>query len=188
MLPIVPKSITAHSCSVDAPGRIRHMGHRHSASPFLEKVRSAIRVRHFSIRTEDAYLGWIKRFILFHGKRDPGQMGESEVGVFLTDLAVERRVAASTQNQARSALLFFYREVLGIDLWLGDLASGRPRDVFEQSGQGSFSPRPVRRGSVVCADGPVPRPGRPPERRVRGWRRSPAPGRGCGAGAAGRGR
>ena len=67
------------------------MGHRRSASPFLEEVRRAIRVRHYSLRTEDAYLGWIKRFILFHGKRHPAQMGETEVGAFLTELAVWRR-------------------------------------------------------------------------------------------------
>ncbi|MBK8134170.1 MAG: phage integrase N-terminal SAM-like domain-containing protein [Gammaproteobacteria bacterium] len=89
------------------------MGHRHSASPFLEEMRSATRLRHFGIHTEDACLGWIKRFILFHGKRDPGQMGESEVGAFLTDRAVERRVAAATQNQALNALVFLYKAVLG---------------------------------------------------------------------------
>lgn len=61
--------------------------HRRS-SPFLEEVRSAIRVRHYSIRTEEAYLGWIKRFVLFHGKRHPKDMGEVEVGAFLSHLAV----------------------------------------------------------------------------------------------------
>ena len=88
------------------------MGHRQSASPFLEEVRHAIRVRHYSLRTEDAYLGWIKRFILFHGKRHPAQMGETEVSAFLTHLATVRNVAASTQNQALSALLFLYKQVL----------------------------------------------------------------------------
>lgn len=89
------------------------MGHRQSASPFLEEVRRAIRVRHYSLRTEDAYLGWIKRFILFHGKRRPAQMGETEVGAFLTELAVNGRVAAATQNQALNAIVFLYKVVLG---------------------------------------------------------------------------
>lgn len=89
------------------------MGHQESASPFLEEVRRAIRVRHYSLRTEDAYLGWIKRFILFHGKRHPAQMGETEVGAFLTELAVNGRVAAATQNQALNAIVFLYKVVLG---------------------------------------------------------------------------
>lgn len=76
-------------------------------------MRRAIRVRHYSLRTEDAYLGWIKRFILFHGKRHPAQMGETEVGAFLTELAVNGRVAAATQNQALNAIVFLYKVVLG---------------------------------------------------------------------------
>ena len=71
-----------------------------------------IRQKHYSIRTEQAYVDWIRRFILFHGKRHPLEMGEPEVEAFLTHLAVNRNVAASTQNQAFSALLFLYREVL----------------------------------------------------------------------------
>lgn len=81
-------------------------------SPFLESVRNALRVKHYSIRTEQAYLGWIKRFILFHGKRHPQEMGEKEVVDFLSHLAVEGRVAPATQNQAFNALLFLYRNVL----------------------------------------------------------------------------
>lgn len=81
-------------------------------SPFLEGVRRAIRVRHYSIRTEEAYLSWTLRFILFHGKRHPSEMGEKEVMEFLTDLAVTRNVAPSTQNQALNALVFLYRQVL----------------------------------------------------------------------------
>jgi integron integrase len=85
----------------------------------LDQVRDCIRVRHYSIRTEQAYLDWIRRFILFHGKRHPAEMGASEIAAFLTDLAVERDVAAATQNLARSALLFLYREVLAIELdWI----------------------------------------------------------------------
>jgi integron integrase len=78
----------------------------------LDQVREATRTLHYSIRTEDAYVGWIRQFILFHGKRHPAEMGEGEVGEFLTHLAVERNVAASTQNQALSALLFLYKVVL----------------------------------------------------------------------------
>jgi integron integrase len=85
----------------------------------LDRVRGRIRLRHYSIRTEQAYCDWIKRFINFHGKRHPSDLGAAEVEAFLTSLAVEGRVAASTQNQAKSALLFLYREVLGVELpWL----------------------------------------------------------------------
>jgi integron integrase len=84
------------------------------ASPpkLLDRVRQHLRVRHYSIRTEQAYLDWIRRFILFHGKRHPNEMGEAEIAAFLTYMAVERHVAASTQNQAFSALLFLYQQVL----------------------------------------------------------------------------
>ncbi len=79
-----------------------------TGSPFLSRVRDAMRVRHYSIRTEDAYLGWMRRFILFHGKRHPQEMGAVEVAAFLTHLAVEGRVSAATQNQALNALVFLY--------------------------------------------------------------------------------
>lgn len=81
----------------------------------LDRVRDACRVRHYSIRTEDAYADWIRRFILFHHKKHPGDMGAPEINQFLTHLAVEGHVAASTQNQAFSALLFLYRKVLQSD-------------------------------------------------------------------------
>ena len=84
-----------------------------SSSPFLESVRSALRVKRYGIRTERAYLGWIRRFILFHGKRHPEEMGEREVVEFLSYLAVSGKVAPGTQNQAFNALLFLYRHVLG---------------------------------------------------------------------------
>ena len=85
----------------------------------LDRVRDKIRLKHYSIRTEQAYLDWIKRFIRFHGKRHPAELGPHEVEGFLTDLAVARRVSASTQNQAKSALLFLYKEVLDVELpWL----------------------------------------------------------------------
>jgi len=79
---------------------------------FLDEVRRALRLRHYSIRTEQTYLDWIRQFILFHGKRHPHEMGEVEVSAFLTHLAADRHVAASTQNQALSALLFLYQQFL----------------------------------------------------------------------------
>jgi integron integrase len=78
----------------------------------LDRVRQVLRVKHYAIRTEEAYVGWIRRYVLFHQKRHPQEMGMPEVEAFLTDLAVHQRVAASTQNQALSALLFLYAEVL----------------------------------------------------------------------------
>jgi integron integrase len=91
-------------------------------SKLLQQVRDSIRTRHYSIRTESAYLHWIKRYILFHNKRHPSDLGEREVSHFLSHLAVDRKVAASTQNQALSALLFLYREVLKQPLdWLDNV-------------------------------------------------------------------
>jgi integrase len=92
----------------------------------LDRVRHAIETRHYSRRTEKAYVHWIKRYIFFHGKRHPVEMGAAEVAAFLTSLAVQGKVAASTQNQALSALLFLYREVLGIDLpWLDEVVRAK---------------------------------------------------------------
>ena len=85
----------------------------------LERVRDAIRVRHMSLRTEKAYLHWVRRYILFHGKRHPQEMGEAEINAFLTHLAVEGQVSASTQTQALCALLFLYRNIL--DREIGEL-------------------------------------------------------------------
>jgi len=98
-----------------------------SAEPrLLDRLRAAIRVRHYSIRTEAAYVDWARRFILFHAKRHPRDMGAAEVGAFLNHLAVNRAVAASTQNQAKSALMFLYREVLGVQLpWLDEVISAK---------------------------------------------------------------
>jgi integron integrase len=97
-----------------------------SAPRLLTRVRDAVRTRHMSPRTEEAYLGWIRRYILFHGKRHPAELGAPEVTRFLSYLAVDGRVAASTQNQALSALLFLYKHVLGVELpWLDDLVRAR---------------------------------------------------------------
>ena len=79
----------------------------------LDQIRDFLRVKHYSLRTEEAYLHWIKRFILFHGKRHPDELGPDAIRAFLTDLAVRGEVAASTQNQALSALLFLYQQILG---------------------------------------------------------------------------
>ena len=96
------------------------------APKLLDQVRGKIRLKHYSIRTEQAYLDWIKRFILHFDKAHPKNMGAEEVEKFLTYLAVEGRVAASTQNQAKSALLFLYREVLKIELsWLDDIEKAK---------------------------------------------------------------
>jgi len=88
------------------------MEEKNRKSPFLQEVANHIRVRHYSRRTEETYLHWIKRFILFHNKRHPQAMGEREVAQFLTALAVKRNVAANTQNLALNALVFLYRHVL----------------------------------------------------------------------------
>jgi integron integrase len=82
----------------------------------LDQVRERIRMKHYSIRTEQAYVSWIRRFILFHNKRHPGDMGKPEIETFLTHLAVSLKVSSSTQNQAFNALLFLYRQVLEQDL------------------------------------------------------------------------
>ena len=92
----------------------------------LDRMRAEIRLRHYSIRTEEAYTDWARRFILFHDKRHPKEMGAVEVRDFLSHLATERNVSASTQNQAKSALLFLYREVLHIELpWLDEVIAAK---------------------------------------------------------------
>ncbi len=82
----------------------------------LDQVRDRVRARHYSLRTEETYLRWVRDFILFHRKRHPKEMGAVEFSDYLTHLAVDRNVAASTQNQALSAILFLYRDVLGVEL------------------------------------------------------------------------
>jgi len=100
----------------------------HRPKKLLDQVRDAIRLKHYSYRTEQAYVGWIKRYIYFHDVRHPSEMGAPEVESFLTHLAVKDHVAASTQNQALSALLFLYREVLHQELGPVDaLRAKRPK-------------------------------------------------------------
>ena len=96
----------------------------------MDEVRRCLRLKHYSLRTEQAYMGWIRRFILANGKRHPRDMGGPEVERFLSSLAVQGRVAASTQNQALSALVFLYRQVLAVDLpWLDNVVRvKRPKE------------------------------------------------------------
>ncbi|MDD5295471.1 MAG: integron integrase [Rhodocyclaceae bacterium] len=93
----------------------------------LDEVRAHMRVKHLSLRTEQTYVGWIKRYIYFHGKHHPKDMGAAEVEAFLSYLATDRQVSSGTQNQALSALLFLYKEVLQVDLpWLDDVVRAKP--------------------------------------------------------------
>ncbi|GAA5160446.1 integron integrase [Viridibacterium curvum] len=92
----------------------------------LVQMRERLRVKHYSLRTEQAYLGWVRRFVHFHGLRHPSGMGKAEVEAFLTSLAVERNVAAATQGQALSAILFLYQEVLGQPVaWLDEVVRAK---------------------------------------------------------------
>ncbi|MDB5813621.1 MAG: integrase [Rhodocyclales bacterium] len=92
----------------------------------LVQMRERIRLKHYSLRTEEAYLGWVRRYIIFHDKRHPAGMGKDEIEAFLTHLAVERNVAAATQGQALSAILFLYQEVLAQALpWLDEVVRAK---------------------------------------------------------------
>jgi integrase-like protein len=130
---------------------VREPGSPETPKPrLLDRVRQAIGARHYSGRTEKAYVHWIKRYVFFHGKRHPADMGAAEVTKFLTSLAVHSKVAASTQNQALSALLFLYREVLEVELpWLDAVVRPPGRQHHDdlhsrsQSGPG-WRPEPGR--------------------------------------------
>ena len=115
----------------------------------LVQVRDAVRRRHYSYRTEKAYLYWVRRYVLFHRKRHPAEMGESEISAFLTHLAVERRVSASTQNQAFNALLFLYKQVLNRDVGLiqGVTRAVPPHGINARGSAGDLSAH-VRPGVV----------------------------------------
>jgi integron integrase len=102
---------------------------QHGTAPprLLDVMREALRVRHYSLRTEQQYVNWVRRFLRFHHHRHPREMGPAEVSGFLTHLAVDGQVSASTQNQALSALLFLYRDVLMLSLpWLDDVVRAKP--------------------------------------------------------------
>jgi len=95
-------------------------------SQLMEEVRNTLRVHHYSLRTERIYLHWIRRYILYHNKRHPREMGEKEISGFLTFLAVNKHVSASTQNQALSALLFLYKRVLKLEIdWIDDVVRAK---------------------------------------------------------------
>jgi integron integrase len=129
----VHRNVAPEYVALSAGGWCGSAGTVHETDPaappkprLLDRTLEAIRARHYSRRTEKAYVHWIKRYIFFHGKRHPVEMGTAEVTAFLTSLAVDSKVAASTQNQALSALLFLYREVLGVDLpWLDDVVRAK---------------------------------------------------------------
>src|SRR4029453_932342 len=97
-----------------------------SQPKLIDQVRAVIRLKHYSARTEEAYWHWIKTFILFNQKRHPNEMGETEISRFLSHLAKNKKVSASTQNQALSALLFLYRDVLKMPLeWIENIVRAK---------------------------------------------------------------
>jgi len=123
----VPYPAASPAASQPPPWVLREFSTPPAAKPrFLDQVRNRLRLEHYSRRTEEAYVGWIRRFILFHGRRHPAALGEGEITRFLSSLATERHVSASTQNQALSALLFLYGDVLKRDLaWLDGIVRAR---------------------------------------------------------------
>ncbi len=119
----------------------------------LDQVRNSLRQRNYSYRTEKTYIGWIKRYILFHNKKHPKEMGEKEIGEYLTYLAVQKKVAPSTQNQALNSIIYLYKHILKIDL--GEIQALRPRS----------SKHPACCPSCGCRmllQGTIPRNGRSP--------------------------
>jgi len=130
--PVSLRDSLRRSCAlVESPvmdaGQLESSDAEKPESPrLLDRVRHAIRVRHYSRRTEKAYVGWIRRFILFHGKRHPAAMGHDEVAAFLSSLANGGRISSSTQNQALAAILFLYRHVLDVELpWMTDVVRAK---------------------------------------------------------------
>src|SRR5881275_961754 len=118
----------------------------------LDQVRERARFLHYSLRTEKAYLYWVRFFIRWHGLKHPRDMGAREVEAFLTMLANERRASASTHSQALSALLFVYREVLGVDLpWLQELRRPRGPSGSPPSSRRRRCPACLRRSSPRCS-------------------------------------
>jgi integron integrase len=115
LAPRLPIAAAAGSAAASAP-----------AARLLPTLREAIRVRHYSLRTEQVYVGWVRRYVHFHSLRHPRELGAPEVQAFLSHLASERSVSASTQGQAKSALLFLYKHVLGVELpWLDEVVSAK---------------------------------------------------------------
>lgn len=121
MTEIAERNATTAAAESDTPADVKRQ------PKLLERVRERIRVKHYSRSTEKTYLYWIRWYIHFHGLRHPQEMGAAEVEAFLSHLATQREVAAGTQNQAMHALLFLYREVLGIELpWLDGITRAKP--------------------------------------------------------------
>ena len=119
-------SVHGHSLIRGAPERPVSTLPQAPGQRLLDRVREVLRLHHYSPRTEKAYVHWIRRYILFHGKRHPAEMGADEVTRFLSSLATESKVSASTQNQALSALLFLYGDVLRVDLpWLNEVVRAK---------------------------------------------------------------
>ena len=117
----------------------------------ISVARERLRLKHYSLRADQSYVGWIRRYIRFHGRRHPREMGAAEIEIFLTALAVDRKVSAATQNQALAALLFLYREVLGVELrWLDGITRAKDPErvpvvmiytlVLNRGGRGVVSP------------------------------------------------
>jgi integron integrase len=124
-------NVSLRSISGEAMTSVKQVYQGSQKPKLLDQVRQAIRIRHYSLRTEEAYVQWIRRFILFHNKRHPREMGTEEVTQFLSDLAVNHHVAASTQNQALSAILFLYQAVLNQEIgWVNDVVRAkRPKTL-----------------------------------------------------------
>lgn len=142
----------------DAAGERRLASDGGRKKKLIEVFREAIRSRHYSRRTEQMYWYWIRYFIFFHGKHHPREMGAAEVTAFLTWLATERNVAAATQNQALSALLFLYKHVLGQELpWLDEMVRAQrparlPTVLGEPRCAGCLrSSTPFRRSWSACS-------------------------------------
>ena len=127
MPPQTPPNVAEkYACDLSAPTRAGRLAADLHAPKLRDQLRARVRAKHYSIRTEDAYVDWARRFILHFDKRHPRGLGGAEVEQFLSDLAVRGNVSASTQNQAKSALLFLYRAVLGQELgWLQNVTQAR---------------------------------------------------------------
>jgi len=132
----------------DQPSQVGNRKPSDGKPKLLDQVRRRCRVQHLALSTEKQYVSWIRRFILFHHKRHPLEMGNAEVTAFLTHLAVEGHVAASTQNQALAALLFLYRVVLERDFgWLDNVVRASKAEAVARSVHGGRSRRRDRRTS-----------------------------------------
>ncbi len=117
-----PGGASNHDTHTPPPAPEIPSSRSHQRPKLLDHLRAELRVRHYSLRTEQVYAEWVRRFILHNGTRHPAEMGAEEVAAFLSYLASERNVAASTQNQAKSAILFLYSQVLKVDLpWLSEV-------------------------------------------------------------------